>query len=382
MARRKAGKRASLFSALPQDIKLSILGSNSTSKGKEKDCGQTQDSDEETTRPPKKRKLNALLSKELERYDATDLVPHYTSAKQVPEHLQKCESELELGDKIVDHLTPESSDFFQRHRLFSRYSEGCLLDEEGWFSVTPEAIANQIAERCRCDTVIDAFCGVGGNTIAFAKVCERGERTSITMRKRVEPDFSVILVIAIDNSATRLALARHNAAVYGVVDRIEFILGDFISFAKSLQHPSLSPRRRPIDVVFLSPPWGGVDYLSMSPSKDSQVPPTTPIQGDNHPGRTHSGAGQEYSLSNVSPLHGDELFQIARSITPNIAYFLPRNQALEEVSALVEPKTVDGSEMVANEIIEIEEEWMGTKLKALTCYFGGLAQGQEHLWSK
>lgn len=66
-------------------------------------------------------------------------------------------------------------DFSQRHRLFSRYSEGCLLDEEGWFSVTPERIANQIAERCRCDTIIDAFCGVGGNAIAFAKTCERGE---------------------------------------------------------------------------------------------------------------------------------------------------------------------------------------------------------------
>jgi trimethylguanosine synthase len=100
---------------------------------------------------------------------------------------------------------------------------------------------------------------------------------------------------------------------------------------------------------------------------------------------THSGAGQEYSLANVSPLHGGELFQIARAITPNIAYFLPRNQDLEEVSALVEPKTTGGGQMVGkhpHEIIEIEEEWMGTKLKALTCYFGGLAQGQEHLWDK
>jgi trimethylguanosine synthase len=201
----------------------------------------------------------------------------------------------------------------------------------------------------------------------------------------MESDLPVIQVIAIDNSATRLALARHNAAVYGVVDRIEFILGDFISFAKSLQHlstHSMSSRRRAIDVVFLSPPWGGVDYLSMSPSKDNQIPSTTPIQGE---GRAHSGTAQEYSLSNVSPLHGAELFQIARAITPNIAYFLPRNQALEEVSALVEPKTSDEGQTVANncpEIIEIEEEWMGAKLKALTCYFGGLAQGQEHLWDE
>ena len=67
-------------------------------------------------------------------------------------------------------------DFSQRERYFSRYYEGCLLDEEGWYSVTPELIANHIADRCRCDTILDAFCGVGGNAIAFAQTCERGER--------------------------------------------------------------------------------------------------------------------------------------------------------------------------------------------------------------
>ena len=32
------------------------------------------------------------------------------------------------------------------------------------------------------------------------------------------------------------------------------------------------------------------------------------------------------------------------------------------------------------QMVEIEEEWMGEKLKALTCYFGGLPRGQEHLF--
>jgi hypothetical protein len=32
------------------------------------------------------------------------------------------------------------------------------------------------------------------------------------------------------------------------------------------------------------------------------------------------------------------------------------------------------------EYVEVEEEWMGSKLKALTCYFGGLADGQGHLY--
>ena len=48
------------------------------------------------------------------------------------------------------------------------------LVSEGWFSVTPEKIAQHIAERCQCDTIVDAFCGVGGNTIQFALLCEKG----------------------------------------------------------------------------------------------------------------------------------------------------------------------------------------------------------------
>jgi len=49
-----------------------------------------------------------------------------------------------------------------------------FLLSEGWFSVTPERIARHIASRCQCDLIIDAFCGVGGNTIQFAYTCERG----------------------------------------------------------------------------------------------------------------------------------------------------------------------------------------------------------------
>ena len=67
-------------------------------------------------------------------------------------------------------------DFAQRHLLFPLYDVlPILLDETGWYSVTPSVIAAHVAERCRCDIVVDAFCGVGGNTIEFAKTCEKGE---------------------------------------------------------------------------------------------------------------------------------------------------------------------------------------------------------------
>ncbi|CAO3614132.1 unnamed protein product [Mucor hiemalis] len=122
--------------------------------------------------------------------------------------------------------------YYQRYSYFSKFDEGVLMDREGWFSVTPEKIARHIAERCQSDVVIDAFCGCGGNSIQFALTCER--------------------VIAIDLDPVKLHCARENAKIYGVEDRIEFILGDFFELAPSLK----------ADVVFLSPPWGGPSYLT------------------------------------------------------------------------------------------------------------------------
>jgi trimethylguanosine synthase len=71
-------------------------------------------------------------------------------------------------------------------------------------------------------------------------------------------------------------------------------------------------------------------------------------------------------------------------MTPNVAFYVPRNTVLEDIAGLLPPPTGNaaGSVTVGGEPeqVEVEEEWMGTKLKALTCYFGGLAQGQEHLF--
>ena len=238
------------------------------------------------------------------------------------------------------------SDFSQRRRYFSLYDKGCLLDRVGWYSVTPELIANQIAERCCCDTIVDAFCGVGGNAIAFAQTCER--------------------VIAIDNDETRLRLARHNAAIYGVADRIEFVLGDFVQFAKTLAERGEARRGgRVVDVIFLSPPWGGPSYLHGTDSN----PPSDASQ---HP---------EFRLSDITPIRGSELFKLVERITPNIAYYLPRNTNLQDISDLVANTEQDGPQARSRaRMVEVEEEWMGDKLKALACYFGGLAQGQEDLF--
>lgn len=88
-----------------------------------------------------------------------------------------------------------------------------LLDEQSWFSVTPEPIAARISHRCRSNIVLDAFCGAGGNAIQFAFTCQQ--------------------VIAIDVDPVKLLLARHNAEVYGVKERITFLLGDWRDFARA-----------------------------------------------------------------------------------------------------------------------------------------------------
>ena len=189
-------------------------------------------------------------------------------------------------------------------------------------------------------------------------------------------------VIAIDNDPTRLALARHNAQIYGVADHIEFILADFISFAKSYlasHTPPASTDARKIDVIFLSPPWGGPSYLNES---------TSPLKGssddDEEAKKTDATHGYPpYSLASIKPIHGAELFHLSRKITKNIAYYLPRNTHMEEISELLRDPQIGNSAELGKrsdkkeEVVEVEEAWTGSKLKAITCYFGGLASGQE-----
>mmetsp|Transcript_18259 Transcript_18259/g.42550 ORF Transcript_18259/g.42550 Transcript_18259/m.42550 type:complete len:443 (+) Transcript_18259:40-1368(+) len=129
----------------------------------------------------------------------------------------------------------------RRYNYFSRFDEGIRMDMGAWFEVTPESVAIHTADRLRGKVVVDGTCGVGGNAIQFAMTCPS--------------------VIAVDLDNSRLLDAAHNARVYGVHDRIEFVCDDFIHFAHSYSGSE-------VDVVFLSPPWGGpvhldADYFSL-----------------------------------------------------------------------------------------------------------------------
>lgn len=192
----------------------------------------------------------------------------------------------------------------QRFRLFSKFDEGIKIDTEGWFSVSPERIAEHVAERCRCDVIVDGFCGVGGNTIQFAYTCAH--------------------VIAIDIDPIKVEYARHNARVYGVEDRIEFIVGDYMNIV---------PQLKAVDVVFLCPPWGGPDYLKA---------------------KIFDLEKMEFKASSI--------FSVARKITQNIAFCVPRNTSAEQLSSLAAP----------HGYVEVEQNILNNKLKTVTAYYGEL----------
>ncbi|TPX32214.1 hypothetical protein SmJEL517_g04627 [Synchytrium microbalum] len=194
--------------------------------------------------------------------------------------------------------------FNQRYSLFSRFDEGVQLDEESWYSVTPECIARHIAGRAQCGVIVDAMCGVGGNSIQFAMCCEK--------------------VIAIDHDPLKIEMARANARVYGVADKIEFVVGDVFEVLPTLT----------ADVVYTSPPWGGPAYLNAE----------TLDVGD-------------------LPVDMAKFYAIAKQITPNITMYLPRNVNPESIAALTGDD--EGS-------VEVELVSLNGRAKAVMVYVGGL----------
>lgn len=138
-----------------------------------------------------------------------------------------CEIEPPLRRSQVRRARTEDA---RRRRVttpgFSRAE--ARLDEVGRMSLTPELLALEVAALAQGRPVVDAGCGAGGNAIAFARAgCQ---------------------VCALEADAGRLELARHNAGVYGVRDRIEFVHADALAW--------VAARPDPAAILFVDPPWG------------------------------------------------------------------------------------------------------------------------------
>ncbi|XP_060836448.1 trimethylguanosine synthase-like [Rhopalosiphum padi] len=192
-----------------------------------------------------------------------------------------------------------------RYMLFSNFDQGIVLDEESFYSVCPEILSYHIAKRCTNNVVVDPFCGAGGNVIQLAKTCKK--------------------VIAIDIDPEKIKLARHNAKICGVEDKIHFMVGDFFSIYHTIK----------ADVLFMSPPWGGPGYA----------------------------INKVYSLKSMCHSHfggGFDIFKLAKTVAPNIAFHMPKNTDISECLRLAQ----DFGK------VEIQQNIINGKLNSITAFYG------------
>ena len=192
----------------------------------------------------------------------------------------------DCGDGICNPFSTDevpNKYWAQRKRFFRKFDDGIQLDKESWYSVSPEAIARHLALRMTslCKTqnginsesngsvVLDVFCGCGGNAISFAN----------------QTDISLVICVDIDRN--KLRMAAKNAKIYGIdPKKMKFVVANAVNvmesysngILRSIDEESLEENEKQdnvegftignigllpkaIEAIFLSPPWGGMNYL-------------------------------------------------------------------------------------------------------------------------
>ena len=183
--------------------------------------------------------------------------------------------------------------------------------------------------------IIDAFCGVGGNTIAFA-LSGRWKR-----------------VYAIEKDEATLACAKHNAEIYGVADKITWFQGDCFEILdvddekKENAVWQLKTVLGMHGVIFASPPWGG------------QLPAPFMFLRS-----CISGPGyiddKIFNLETMQPYNLTQLYDRLAQVTPNMVLYLPRTSDLNQIAK----KTEKGQKA---QVIHYCQRGVS---KALCAYFG------------
>jgi trimethylguanosine synthase len=275
----------------------------------------------------------------------------------------------DCGDGIKNPYPSEDvADKFwsQRRRLFTRFDDGIQLDKESWFSVTPEAIADHIASKMLASSstttttpsqpgvvILDPFCGCGGNAIAFAR------------------HNAVALVVCVDLDLEKLRRAAVNAKIYDIPnDKMVFIHGNacqVISMydeGKLVQSEGQEKKKnatatamqyligglellpKNIDMMFLSPPWGGMDYIRVGK-------------------RNYTLSCIKVDENDDNRIHGEQLLELAAKSLGHgpVAYFLPRNTNGTQLGKSVLRAGYRGR-------MELEQNVLNGKLKTVTAYIG------------
>lgn len=347
--------------------------------------------------------------------DGTIAVVHVPPENTVPPAHNPLWMQLSVVDRVTTcPYTNESINKYwkQRRRLFSRFDQGVQLDQEGWFSVTPEQIADHVSHTLRNYlfppnqplVVLDAFAGCGGNAISFSK----------------QPN---VTVVGVDVDRSKLRRAAHNASIYGIPPErllliecdalfiLEFCFkdGQFVldqpldtpEAATALMNAMPPPVAtevtpdgyqiggidllpRTIDAIFMDPPWGGVDYevfgkhgydlarnmkIERSFSKNN-----THAVGNDFFDTFSSSSGprnrQERKaqfncvVDDTNCVNGAELVKLAARATRGcVLYDVPRNTSRQSLGQAALAAGYRGN-------CRLDEHYLNGRLKTVTAYFG------------
>ena len=205
--------------------------------------------------------------------------------------------------------------YYQRYYYFSLFDSGIKMDEESWYSVTPEEISifiSNLIKNSSEKTILDAFCGCGGNTIQFSKNFKK--------------------VIANDISENKINLTINNVKVYNKnVNNVEYKTNDFLTFNSEEK----------IDYIFLSPPWGGKDYIN----------------------------DKEFTLKKWVKPDIEKIIEKSLSLCNNLIFYLPRNTNINELINYIFKYDKNNIE---NDFIYFEEIMLNSanKIKAILILYG------------
>ena len=207
--------------------------------------------------------------------------------------------------------------YCQRFYFFSLFDKGIQMDKESWYSVTPEEISEYMASIIQDSpnsTILDAFCGCGGNVISFSKKFKK--------------------VFANDLFQEKINMTKNNTKIYNCPNNIVYYTNDFLK---------LNLGKEKIDYVFLSPPWGGPEYKNET----------------------------AYSLKKWIMPDIDNIIQKSLSISENIMIYLPRNTDLEELANIIYKYDRDNIESLSNTILfDVKYLNSASKIKGILVLYG------------
>ena len=222
-----------------------------------------------------------------------------------------------MNPEIFPEEEKKNSYYVQRYYFFSLFDKGIQMDRESWYSVTPEEISEYISSiipDSSDSSILDGFCGCGGNIISFSKHFKK--------------------VLANDLVESKINMTKNNTKIYECPDNIQYYNKDYFD---------LDFGDEQIDYIFLSPPWGGPEY------KKDKI----------------------YSLKKWINPDIEKIIEKSLKISKNIIFYLPRNTDLEELANLLNEYDKEGIKSVNNTILlDVQYLNSASKIKAILVLYG------------